>query len=146
MVTAYGVTLLPTRGCCCAPPKADVPKLLPNALPDEAPNGDAATVLPKAGVELAPKAGVLCPNTELPPNAGAAAPNAGVDVDAPKPELDAPPKAGVVDAPKAGVEDAPNAGVDAPNSGVVVLPKAGVDWAPKAGVVDPKAWLPPNAG
>jgi hypothetical protein len=84
-------------------------------------------VLPKAGVELAPKAGVLCPNTALPPNAGADAPNAGVDVDAPKAGVDAAPNAGVADAPKAEVDDAPNAGVDAPNSGVVVLPNAGVN-------------------
>ena len=51
-------------------------------------------------------------------------------------------KAGVEDAPKA----PPVAGVDIPNCGVVVLLKARVDWASKVGVVDPKAWLPLNAG
>lgn len=109
-----------------------------------APNGDAAGVLPKAGVELAPapNAGALCPNTELLPNEGAAAPNAGVDVDAPNAGVDDAPKAGVVDAPKAGVDDAPNAGAEAPNSGVVVLPKAGADWAPKPCAVEPNGWLP----
>jgi hypothetical protein len=83
-------------------------------------------VLPKAGVELLPKAGVDCPNV--------------VVLLLPKSELDVAPKAGVEEeAPKTGVDDAPNAGVEA-------LPKAGVGVVPKAGVEDAPNEVEPNAG
>ena len=121
----------------------------------------AAPEAPKAGVELAPNAGVEAgaPNALPPPNDGVEDPNAGVEL--------AVPKAGVeVVAPNAGVELAPkvlppNAGADAaavvPNAGVELgVPKEGAELTPNAGVDEgaPKAGVelaanalpPPNPG
>jgi hypothetical protein len=103
-------------------------------------------VVPNAGVDDAPKAGVELPNGE-----DDGVPNAGVD-GWPKPPVDAAPNAGVDVAPKAGADGWPKAPAEevAPNGEVapVCAPKAGVglpkgllagvlvwpnppDWAPK---------------
>jgi hypothetical protein len=109
------------------------------------PKGDAAGVLPKAGVELAPNAGALCPNVGVLPNAGADAPNAGADApnagaDAPNAGLEVDPNAGLEVDPKAGEDEAPKD--ELLNSELFAVPNAGADCAPNAGVVDPNGWLP----